>query len=122
MTLPDGGRIKLHVDPVKGGDINFPTPPPPAEPAEAATQAAEVPESGSAASATPKAPVLEPAAPKPPVAEAPVVEGLPVLGEGGPGALLGPELVHLPGSIDHPFPILGEGDLSESIRDFEGHG
>jgi hypothetical protein len=55
------------------------------------------------------------------VIEVPAVEGLPILGGGGSGASLGPHVVHLPGSIDHPLPVLGVDDPSESIRDFEGH-
>ncbi|MGJ6125673.1 hypothetical protein QN239_24170 [Mycolicibacterium sp. Y3] len=126
LALPDGSSIKVHVDAVKGGDIKFLSPPtpPPAEAAETATQAVEAAEAGSATAATPNATVVEPAeaaVPKAPAMEAPVMEA-PLMEGGGPGALLGPQLVHLPGSIDHPFPILGVDDLSESILDFEGHG
>jgi len=52
-----------------------------------------------------------------PIESAPAIEGW-----GGPAAQpFGPQPIHPPGSIHHPFPVLGEDDPMENPRDFEGH-
>ncbi|MUL50058.1 hypothetical protein FZI85_29935 [Mycobacterium sp. CBMA293] len=118
VNVPGKGYIKVHINPEKGAAPAIPeaTPPAPAKPAPA--------EAPSATEAAPKAQPAEPNAPRAPVTETAPGESAPGGFEGGggaPGFPMGPQPVHPPGSIHHPFPILGEDDPTENPRDFEGH-
>jgi hypothetical protein len=98
---PDGTEHwKVHINPETGGVPDLPAEPPPAEPPPAES------------------------APGEGAGRAPVGPESPAGGFGGGGPLagpIGPQPIHLPGSIRHPFPILGEDDPMESPHDFEGH-
>ena len=70
----------------------------------------------------PEIPIVEaPPATPAPIEKAPAqpapAEGFEV---GGPAGIpVSPHFVHPPGSIDHPFPIIGEDDPGEDMRDFK---
>lgn len=116
VNVPGKGYIKVHINPEKGAAPAIPeaTPPAPAKPAPA--------EGPSATESAPKAQPAEPNAPRAPVTETAPGESAPGFeGGGAPGFPMGPQPVHPPGSIHHPFPILGEDDPEENPRDFEGH-
>lgn len=109
VNVPGKGYIKVHINPEKGAAPAIPEPTPAAKPAPAEA---------------PKAQPAEPNAPRAPIAKTVPGESAPggfEGGGGGPGFPMGPQPVHPPGSIHHPFPILGEDDPTENTRDFEGH-
>lgn len=118
---------KVHINRESGAEPNIPAPKaPPVEaqspqssPAERGGQAGPA-EHGGQRAPVESAPAAKPA---PAVEPAPAVKSGPgIEGWGGPSAEpFGPQPVHPPGSIHHPFPILGEDDPAENPRDFEGH-
>ena len=118
VNVPGKGYIKVHINPEKGA---APVLPEPKSPAPAKTAPGEGPPARDAA---PKVQPAEPKAPRAPVAETAPGRGVPggfEGGGGGPGFPMGPQPVHPPGSIHHPFPILGVDDPTENQRDFDGH-
>ncbi|MCX8559223.1 hypothetical protein OS121_29695 [Mycolicibacterium mucogenicum] len=118
VNVPGKGYIKVHINPEKGA---APVLPEPKSPAPAKTAPGEGPPAREAA---PKVQPAEPKAPRAPVAETAPGRGAPggfEGGGGGPGFPMGPQPVHPPGSIHHPFPILGVDDPTENQRDFDGH-
>ncbi len=117
VNVPGRGYIKVHINPDKGAEPNIPAPKAPVEApkvAEPEAPRAAPPPAAEAGPAAKPAPVVEPA---------PAVKPTPGIGGwGGPSAEpFGPQPVHPPGSINHPFPILGEDNPNENPRDFEGH-
>jgi hypothetical protein len=121
VNVPGRGYIKVHINPDKGAEPKIPAPKAPVE-APKAPQA----EPGHAPKPAPaQTGPAEPGRSAPPVEApkaSPVELGPAIRGWGGPSAEpFGPQLVHPPGSIHHPFPILGEDDPAENPRDFEGH-
>ena len=117
VNVPGRGYIKVHINPDKGAEPSIPAP-------KAPVEAPKVAEPQAPRAASPPAVEGGPAAKPAPVVEpAPAVKPTPGIGGwGGPSAEpFGPQPVHPPGSINHPFPILGEDNPNESPRDFEGH-
>lgn len=125
LQSPDGAEHwKVHINPQSGGEPNIPAPKTaPAEPPKAPQAEPQAPKP-----APPQAGPAEPR-PAPPVEPGPAAKpgpGMPrvppIEGWGGPSAQpFGPQPVHPPGTINHPFPILGEDNPGENPRDFEGH-
>ncbi|WP_418002336.1 hypothetical protein ACNO8X_19515 [Mycobacterium sp. PDNC021] len=121
LQSPDGAEHwKVHINPQTGGEPNIPAPrTAPVEPPKAPQAEPQAPKP-----APPQAGPAEPR-PAPPVEPGPAARpgpAVPIEGWGGPSAQpFGPQPVHPPGTINHPFPILGEDNPGENPRDFEGH-
>jgi hypothetical protein len=108
----NGQKWKVHINPQTGGQPNIPAP----------GAAPAVPEPPLSAPPPGPARVAAPVEPAPALNPAPPSARVPIEGWGGPSAEpFGPKLIHPPGSINHPFPILGEDDPAENPRDFMGH-